>query len=199
MAYISIATGATSAIMGGIKAFSGGKEKKRIAKEAANMKELPLENIANGLQVSTLGAKNRQEGQSVLEATQTASLAGAGSRAIIGGVGRVAAGSQAVNQDIAANLDQQQKQIDVMGAEDNGRIRGIKEDRNAAKLAALSGQYNAAADSQQQGFGNIIQGAGMAGMAAGTSTSGTSKTTPGTTAAATRGAANRQFGKGAKK
>jgi hypothetical protein len=71
-----------------------------------------------------------------------------------------------VNRDIAANLDEQQKQIDGIAAQDNARIRGTKEDRNAAKLAALSSQYNAAADAQQQGFGNIIQGAGMAGTAA---------------------------------
>jgi hypothetical protein len=42
----------------------------------------------------------------------------------------------------------------------------VKEDRNAAKLAALSSQYNAAADAQQQGFGNMVQG--MAGTAAST-------------------------------
>lgn len=195
MSYVAIAVGASTAIMGGVKAIGAAKDKKKAAAEAARMKEVPLENIAKGLQVSTLGAKNRQEGQSVLEATQTAALSGAGSRAIIGGAGRVAAGSQDVNKDIAANLDEQQKQIDMIGAEDNARIRGIKEDRNASKLAALSGQYNAAADAQQQGFGNMIQGVGMAGTAAGGSTSDTSKTTSGKTAAATRGAASRQFGK----
>jgi hypothetical protein len=47
------------------------------------MKDVPLENIANGLKVSTLGAKNRQEGQSAR--TQTATLADAGTRAILGG------------------------------------------------------------------------------------------------------------------
>lgn len=198
MSYVSIGVGATSAIMGGIKAIGAGKEKKRLAKEASKIKEVPLENIADGLQVSTLGAKNRQAGQSVLEATQTAALSDAGTRAIIGGTGRVAKGSQDVNQDISANLDEQQKQIDGVRAEDSARIRGIKEDRNASKLAALSSQYNSAADSQQQGFGNVIQGAGMAGTAAGGITSGTSKTTSGKTVAATRGAANRQFGKGAK-
>jgi hypothetical protein len=196
MSYVAIAVGAGTVIMGGVKAIKAGKDKKKLARDAANMKEVPLESIANGLKVSTIGAKNRQEGQSVLEATQTATLADAGTRAILGGTANVANGSKAVNRDIAANLDEQQKQIDGIAAEDNARIRGVKEDRNTAKLAALSSQYNAAANSQEQGFGNIVQGAGMAGTAAG-GISGTSKATPIATAAATRGAANRQFSKGA--
>jgi hypothetical protein len=57
-----------------------------------------------------------------------------------------------VNRDIAANLDEQQNKLTALCAQDSARIRGTKEDRNAAKLAALSSQYNAAADAQQQGF-----------------------------------------------
>ena len=124
-----------------------------------------MDNIANELKVSTIGAKSRQEGQSVLEATQTAALQDAGTRAILGGAGKVAAGSQAVNKDIAIDLDRQQKEIDMVRAEDSAKIRSTKEDRQRAKLAALSSQYNTAADQEQQGYGNMIQGAGMAANA----------------------------------
>jgi len=173
MSWISVGVGAASAIAGGIKSSKAKKEKNRAASEAANMKEVPLENIAAGLKVSTLGAKNRQEGQSVLEATQMASLENSGTRGILAGTGSVAAGSQAVNRDIAANLDEQQKEIDMIKAEDEGRLRNIKEQRNKDKLAALSSQYNAAADAEQQGYAGIVQGASMAGGALASKYSGT--------------------------
>lgn len=166
MSWVAVGVGAATAIAGGIQAGKANKAKKAAAREAANMKEVPLTNIAEELKVSTLGAKNRQEGQSVLEATQTAALAESGTRGILGGIGRVAAGSQAVNKDIATNLDEQQKDIDSIRAQDAGRIRMTKEERQKAKLAALSSQYNAANDTEQQAYGNIIQSAGMAGNAA---------------------------------
>src|SRR6188768_463770 len=146
MSWIAVGVSAAGAIAGGIKAGKAKKDQKRIAREAANMKEVPLTNIADQLKVSTIGAKNRQEGQSVLEATQTAALQNSGTRAVIGGAGRVAAGSQAVNKDIADDLDRQQKNIDTLKAEDSGRIRTTREERNKAKLSALSSQYNAARD-----------------------------------------------------
>lgn len=163
--WVAVGVGGLSAISGGITAIGANKRKKKIASEVANMKEVPLENIATGLKVSTLGAKNRKEGQSVLEATQMASLAGSGTRGLLAGTGSIAAGSQAVNRDIAANLDEQQKEIDMLKAEDEGRIRGIKEQRNKDKLAALSSQYNAAADAEQQGYSQILQGVSQAGAA----------------------------------
>lgn len=166
MSYIAIGTASAGTIMGGIKAISANKQKKRLAKEAANMKEVPLTNIADELKVSTVGAKARQEGQSALEATQMATLQEGGTRAIGVGTGRVAAGSQAVNKDIAVNLNEQQQNIDQVRAQDSQRIQMTKEQRQQAKLAALSSQYNAAADAEQQGYGNIAQGAAMAGTAA---------------------------------
>lgn len=167
MSYIAIGTAAVGTIMGGIKAGDAKKQKKRLAKEAANMKEVPLTNIADELKVSTVGAKARQEGQSALEATQMATLQEGGTRAIGVGTGRVAAGSQAVNKDIAVNLNEQQQNIDQVRAQDSQRIQMTKEQRQQAKLAALSSQYNAAADAEQQGYSQMIQGASMAGSSLG--------------------------------
>jgi hypothetical protein len=39
-----------------------------------------------------------------------------------------------VNRDIAANLDEQQNKLTALCAQDSARIRGTKEDRNAASL-----------------------------------------------------------------
>lgn len=165
MAWISVGIGGASAIMGGIQSLGASKQKKKIAKEIANQKEAPLTNIADGLQVSTLGSDLQKQQQAQLAATQTSTLADAGSRSLIGGIGRVAAQSQDVTANIAADLDAQQKNIDMMKAQDEGRIQQTKEQRQQAKLAALSSQYNASADAQAQGMGNIMQGVGMAGGA----------------------------------
>jgi len=174
MSYIMIGTAAVTVVSGIVKSSKAKKEKKKIAKEAANMKEVPLENIAEQLKVSTVGAKARQEGQSALEATQIESLKEAGTRAIGVGAGRVAAGSQAVNKDIAVNLNEQQQNIDQIKAEDSGRIRMTKEERNKAKLAALSSQYNAANVAQQQANAQMMEGIKMGGSAAASKWGGSS-------------------------
>jgi len=182
MSFVALGVSGTAALASGVLSagtgiagmIGGGKAKKRAAKEAANMKEVPLTNIADELKVSTVGAKARQEGQSALEATQMASLQEAGTRAIGVGAGRVAAGSQAVNKDIAVNLNEQQQNIDQVRAQDSQRIQMTKEDRKKAKLAALSSQYNAGATAQQQGMANIISGVGAAASSFG----GTSATNP---------------------
>ena len=162
---VSAGVGALGAVTGGIQYFSGKAKQKKIAREIANMKDVPLTNVADGMQVSTLGSNLQKEQQAQLAATQTAALQDGGTRALLGGLGRVSANSQDVNATIAANLDQQQNQIEQIKAEDEANIRATKENRKNAKLAALSSQYNAASQNATQGVANIIQGAGMAGNA----------------------------------
>ena len=170
---VSAGAGALGAVTGGIQYFSGKANQKKIAREIANMKEVPLTNVADGMQVSTLGSNLQKEQQAQLAATQTAALQDGGTRALLGGLGRVSANSQDVNATIAANLDQQKNQIEQIKAEDEANIRATKENRKNAKLAALSSQYNAASQNATQGVANIIQGAGMAGNALASTSSST--------------------------
>ena len=160
---VSAGAGALTAVTGAISTFSEMANKKKIAKEINNIKENPLTNIADGMQVSTRGADLKKEKQAQLAATQTSALQDGGSRALIGGLGKVSAASQDVNDSIAANLDEQQNNITNVRAQDEQRIQMTKEQRQANKMAALSSQYNAASQNQTQGMANIIQGAGMAG------------------------------------
>jgi hypothetical protein len=74
------------------------------------MKDVPLENIANGLKVST-GAKIDKKDNLYLK--QHRDISRCGTRAILGGTANVANG-QAVNRDIAANLDEQQNKLTVL-------------------------------------------------------------------------------------
>lgn len=167
MAWVAVGIGAAGMIAGGIQSSKAAKEKKKIANEIANQKEVPLANIADGMTVSTRGADLKKEGAMKLAATQTAALAEGGSRNVIAGIGSVDNNLKSTNAEVAANLDEQQNNITNVRAQDSGTIRMTKEQRQQAKLAALSGQYAAAQDSQAQGMGNMMQGAGMAGGAVG--------------------------------
>ena len=53
----------------------------------------------------------------------------------------------------------------MIRAQDNASIRGMREQRSQADLAALSSQYNAAQQNGTQATANIIQGLGTAGNA----------------------------------
>lgn len=158
-----------SAIAGGLSAgvglyqtIKGAKQSRDAQNALENYQRQQLENVAEGLQVSTLGADLQREEQARLAATQTEALRGGGTRGIIGGLGRVEAGNQAVNRQIGADLDMQQKQIDQMRAEDERRIQGMIEQRQNQDISALSSQYNTGQQNMMSGFGNIIAGTGQA-------------------------------------
>jgi hypothetical protein len=164
--------GVASAISGGLGAATGiytaiseAGNKKKIAKAIANLPENKLTNIADGMQVSTRGADLQKEEQGRLAATQVDALAQGGSRSLIGGIGQVAASNQAVNEQIGANLDEQQNNITNVRAQDEQRIQMTKEQRANAKLAALSSQYNASSQNMMAGIGSTIDGIGKTGVA----------------------------------
>lgn len=159
---MGIATGVVMAGLGVYGAIQESKEKRDAARELENLKRQEFENVAEGMQVSTLGADLLKEEQAKVAASQLESLQGAGGRGIIGGYGRVEAGSQLANRQIASDLDLQQKEIDKLKAEDAIRIRNLKEERERADVAALSSQYNAAKQGVNMGAGQFIQGFGMA-------------------------------------
>lgn len=165
MSWVAVGVAGVSVVSGVIASSKAKKEKKRIAREIANQKRPELTNIAEGLQVSTRGTDLQREEVARNSATSLDALSEAGTRSLGVGVGRVAAVNVDSNAKIGANLDEQQRNIDMIRAQDNSSIRGIKEQRSAADLAALSSQYNAANQAQQDAYGNIVQGLGTAGNA----------------------------------
>jgi hypothetical protein len=138
------------------------KEKKAAQREIANMKSSELVNSGDSLSVSKLGAEAQQQEQARLASTQVQSAADSGTRGIIGSVGKIAAGNQNQNQQIAANLDEQQKDIDIYKAGDQQNIRAMEEERFRDKLAALSSQYNASNQNQNTAMGNATTSLGSA-------------------------------------
>ena len=162
---ISAGAGALGAVTGAVSMITEASNKKKIAREIAKQKETPLTNIADTMQVSTMGSDLQKQQQSQLAATQTSALQEGGTRALIGGIGSVTAASQDSNARIAASLDEQVANISNVRAQDEQRIQSMKDQRANAKLAALSSQYNAASQNQAQGMATMVQGAGMAGNA----------------------------------
>lgn len=155
-------------IVGGISNMISGAKQASDAKNALeNYERQKLENVAEGLQVSTLGSDLQREEQARLASSQVASAREGGARTMIGGLGRVQQGNQLVNRQIGADLDAQQKAIDQMRAEDEARIRAIQENREIADVAALSSQYNTGQQVKANGMSQGIQGLSTLGSAFG--------------------------------
>jgi hypothetical protein len=162
---VSAGAGALGAVTGAVSMITEASNKKKIAREIAKQKETPLTNIADGMQVSTLGSDLQKQENASLASSQIGALQDGGTRALIGGIRSVTDGTQDANARIAEGLDEQVANISNVRAQDEQRIQMTKDQRQANKLAALSSQYNAASQNQAQGMATIVQSAGMAGNA----------------------------------
>jgi hypothetical protein len=87
-----------------------------------------------------------------------------GARGVIGQTGRVQSQTNQVVQNIAANLDQQQRQIDQARAQQEIRNQGIQEQRQANQLAGYGALLNQGNQMFMQGFGQLGNAAGAAGQ-----------------------------------
>jgi hypothetical protein len=166
--------GAGAAVSGGLglvggisNMISGAKQANEAERALENYERQKLTNIADGLQVSTLGSDLQREEQARLASGQIGALREGGTRSLIGGLGKVEAGNQRVMQQTAADLDMQQRQIDQMQAEDQARIRSMQENREIGDISALSSQVNTGNQMQANGFSQIAQGTSMLGGAFG--------------------------------
>lgn len=160
----AITTASIGVLGSGYQAYKGAQDAKAAKDAINNYNRQELTNVAEGLQVSTLGADLQREEQARLAATQVDALQGAGARGVLGGLGRVEAGNQEMNRQIGAELDTQQRQIDQIRAQDQASIRSMQESREQQDLAALSSQYNAGNQMMWDGIGGIAQtGISLAG------------------------------------
>lgn len=158
-AVTTAAIGVAGMGLSAIQSFSGAKQKRDAAKALENLPVPELKNPYENLQVSTMGADLRQQEQQRLEGSQIEALQGAGVRGLVGGLGRVEAGSQAVSAQSAADLDAQRKAIDQAIAGDETAIRTMEEQRRRENVAALSSQFSAGQQQQWQGLQGAFQSA----------------------------------------
>ncbi len=145
-------------------AYDASQKKKKAQKALENLPTPEASNVANDLTVSTRGADLRTQESGRTTASAIDALRGGGARAIIGGVGAVSDRANAVNADIGANLDEQQKNIDVMRANDNVRIQGIGEKRYENDVAGLSSQIASEEAAKRAGIASTMTNLTTAGQ-----------------------------------
>jgi len=153
-----ITSGAMGVGFGMYNMIKGAKKVREATRALENYERQELENIADGLSVSTLGADLLREENARISASNIEALRGAGTRGIIGGSGRVSAETNRMNRDISADLDMQQKEIDQIEARDRAVIRNMQENREIGDINALSSQIVAGEEQRQAGFGQQIKG-----------------------------------------
>lgn len=143
--------------VGGYQKWREGRKMQKAAQAAIDKFEWQeLENPFGDLQVSTLGADLEREelGRSV--ASTVEALRAGGTRGLGVGAGRVLQSSIEGNRQIAAGLDQQQKQIDFAEAADEVATRNMIENRQANELAGLGQKLNVGMNMKYGGVADMM-------------------------------------------
>ena len=154
MATATAITGVVSLGASLYQTYEGKKRQKEAERELNNYQRQELSNAYEDIQVSQLGANLRREELARSQASSVDALRQGGVRGLVGGLGQVQAQGTQVSRDIAANLDEQQKQIDFARAQDDTRIRDIQEQREIGDIAGLGqavevGRQDAQSGTQQ--------------------------------------------------
>ena len=138
----------------------GAAQASRARRALDKFKRQELTNIAEGLTVSTLGADLQTQEAQRRFATSVDALRSGGVRGVVGGLAQQEAQQQVLQRQIAADLDQQQRQIDMVRAQDEARIQGMREQRESFDYQQLLGQQAAGRQQIGAGIGDIAS-AGM--------------------------------------
>lgn len=160
-----------AAITGGIgiaQAISAGKQAKRAKEAIDNYQRQTLTNPYSGLQVSTLGADRMREDLARTVATMTEQAALGGIKGVASLAPNIVQQQNAQEAQIAANLDEQEKQRQQMIAQGNAMVQQMTEQRENNDLLGLGQQLSVAQQNQANGFNTVAQ-AGAGAMAAGAS------------------------------
>ena len=120
-----------------------------------NFQRQELRNITEGMRASTLGAKLETEKAQARFATSVEALRSGGVRGLVGGLGQQEQLQQVQQQRIAADLDRQQQQIEMMRAQDEARIRAMQEQRESAQIAGLGSEMAQGSRVVQAGLGGL--------------------------------------------
>lgn len=165
-----------SAIGGAISGFSTIKQGKKMmaAGQAGidNFKWQDLSNPYKNLTASTAGAEMRADEGARATATSVNALQAGGNRALVGGVGKVQAQNNLLNRDIAASLDEKNKEIQFAAAGQDVNNQAITEKRQTDELAGYGNMVNVGMDMKQNGMGQLVAAAGAIDSAAMTAATG---------------------------
>lgn len=139
----SLVSGILGTGLGVYQAIQGSKDKKRAERALNDYERQSLDNAFENIQVSTVGSDLMREESGRTTSNLVDATRNAGLRGILGGIPKIQAGNNSANQEARKYLDDQVNQRQYAIAEDNVKIRGIKENRDNANIAALSSEVNA--------------------------------------------------------
>ena len=159
----SAVLGAGTGIAGAI---SQGKQARNYQKQIENYQRQTLVNPYADLQVSTLGADKQREDLARTMTTYGNLAAMSGTRGIASLLPNLTQTQNDQTAKIAANLDEQQKQIDQLKSQGEMQVQGMTEQRENNDLLGLGQAYQTARAQQQQGINQIAQSVGSLGYAA---------------------------------
>ena len=163
---IALGSAALSAGTGLAGYLSQGKQARKYQKQIENYERQKLVNPYAGLQVSTLGADRQREDLNRTMTTYGNLASLSGTRGIASLLPNLTQTQNDQTAKIAANLDEQQKQIDQLKAQGEMQVQGMTEQRENNDLLGLGQAYQTASAQQQQGVNQIAQSVGTLGYAA---------------------------------
>lgn len=161
---MGVATAVAGLGISGAKFFEGRRMQKKAEKFIENFQWQDLQNPYDNVQVSTLGSDLRTEEAARTTATSVDALRTGGTRALVGGLGRIQSQNNLLNREIAANLDQQQKQLDYASANQEVNNQNIMEQRQANELAGYGQMFNTGLGMKHSGFDTALGSLGFAGQ-----------------------------------
>jgi hypothetical protein len=146
------------------QAVSGAARASKAKKALENFQRQELRNVTEGMRVSTLGAQLQTQEAQRRFATGVEALRSGGVRGLVGGLGVMEQQQQDLQQQISADLDRQQAEIEQARAQDEANIRQMQEQRESSQIAGLGAEL--AAGRQQLNAG--ITGLGQTALSAAT-------------------------------
>lgn len=165
-AAIAIGGLAINAVGSIAQAISGASRTSKAKRALENYQRQELRNVTEGMRVSTLGAELQTQEAQRRFATSVEALRSGGVRGLVGGLGQQEQLQQRQQQQISADLDRQQMQIEQMRAQDEARIRAMQEQRESAEIAGLGAELAAGRQLTQTGIKGFMDTALSASMMA---------------------------------
>lgn len=161
----SLVSGVLGTGLGVYQAIQGSQDKKRAERELNDYERQTLNNAYDKIQISTVGSdlmtqESQRTAANLVDATRQSGL-----RGVLGGIPKIQAQNNLANQEARKYLDDQVNKRQYSIAEDDIRIRGIKENRDIANISALSSQVDAGKQDMWSGIIGGFKGISMLGNA----------------------------------
>lgn len=154
----AITTSAIGVGISGLKAYQGMKQKKEAQNELNDYERQDLTNAFENVKISTVGTDLMREENQRTSANLVDASRNAGIRGILGGIPKIQASTNDQNREAQVSLDNQVQKREYAVAEDNTRLRGIKENRDNANIAALSSQIDKGEQDMWDGITGAAKG-----------------------------------------